>query len=518
MPYVLAVMLTAGILSLHGAIGLASSDPPILDMFLIPVVVSAYLGGLIPGLFATLTATLVTDFFLPPAHTFVIDGLHNRLDWGAMVAIGVLISVLSGALRRSEQVRAKAREQLTRIAATLPGIIHAFHIRADGTACFPYANRKIEDIYGISPEELARDATIARELVHPADRPRMSATVEESRRTLTPWKQQFRVCHPQKGVVWVEAHSMPEREADGSTRWHGFMYDITDRKKTEAELEKAHQELVKTSRLAGMAEMATGVLHNVGNVLNNVNVATSILKDTARNSRVANLSKAVALIQEHSSDLAEFLNHDPKGRQVIPYLRELGTRLDAEHTELLKELAQLEANVEHIQTIVSIQQSCGSTSGQRESIQLAELVEETIRLNISSLSRYNIEVVRDLADVPAVVVDKPKVLQILINLIRNAQQACQESDNARKTMTVRLAQADSRLRISVSDNGVGIAPENLGRIFSRGFTTKKDGHGFGLHSSLAAAEEIGGSLTVQSDGPSKGACFTLELPTQRQPS
>jgi K+-sensing histidine kinase KdpD len=82
MPYVLAVMLTAGILSLHGAIGLASSDPPILDMFLIPVVVSAYLGGLIPGLFATLTATLVTDFFLPPAHTFVIDGLHNRLDWG----------------------------------------------------------------------------------------------------------------------------------------------------------------------------------------------------------------------------------------------------------------------------------------------------------------------------------------------------------------------------------------------------------------------------------------------------
>jgi len=109
-------------------------------------------------------------------------------------------------------------------------------------------------------------------------------------------------------------------------------------------------------------------------------------------------------------------------------------------------------------------------------------------------------------------VERHKILQILINLLRNSKNACSESDRADKRLTVRVANGEGRIKISVLDNGLGIPPENLARIFNHGFTTRQDGHGFGLHSSALAAKEIGGSLTVQSDGPGQGAAFTLELP------
>jgi signal transduction histidine kinase len=123
-----------------------------------------------------------------------------------------------------------------------------------------------------------------------------------------------------------------------------------------------------------------------------------------------------------------------------------------------------------------------------------------------------VEVVREFGNVPPMNVEKHKILQILVNLVSNAKHACQESERADKRLTVRVANGDGRIKISVIDNGVGILPENLARVFNHGFTTRKDGHGFGLHSGALAAKEMGGSLNVHSDGPGQGAAFTLELP------
>jgi signal transduction histidine kinase len=133
------------------------------------------------------------------------------------------------------------------------------------------------------------------------------------------------------------------------------------------------------------------------------------------------------------------------------------------------------------------------------------------------LSRHEVEVVREFESVPTLNVEKHKILQILVNLLRNAKYACHDSERADKRLTVRVANGEGRIRISVIDNGVGIPPENLTRIFNHGFTTRKDGHGFGLHSSALAAKEMGGSLTVRSDGVGQGATFTLELP-ESQPA
>jgi signal transduction histidine kinase len=141
-------------------------------------------------------------------------------------------------------------------------------------------------------------------------------------------------------------------------------------------------------------------------------------------------------------------------------------------------------------------------------------MEDALKLNIEALTRHGVRVQRDYAPVPTIVIDKHKVLQILLNLINNAKYACSR-DEAVKVITLRIAALGSdRIRMQVADNGMGIASENLTRIFQHGFTTRESGHGFGLHSGALAARELGGSLGVHSDGPGLGATFTLDLPVR----
>jgi C4-dicarboxylate-specific signal transduction histidine kinase len=109
-----------------------------------------------------------------------------------------------------------------------------------------------------------------------------------------------------------------------------------------------------------------------------------------------------------------------------------------------------------------------------------------------------------------------KIIQILVNLIGNVHDACRESSVPEKRITLGTVTNGEFVRITVSDNRVGVPPENLVPIFSSGFTTKKNGHGFGLHSGAIAAKQMGGSLSVRSDGPGLGAVFTLEIPVQHQ--
>jgi signal transduction histidine kinase len=136
-------------------------------------------------------------------------------------------------------------------------------------------------------------------------------------------------------------------------------------------------------------------------------------------------------------------------------------------------------------------------------------------MNEGSFARHDVNVVRDFSDLPPICTDKHKVLQILVNLVRNAKYACDESGRSDKQMILRATDGNGKVKIAVIDNGVGIPPENLTRIFNHGFTTRKEGHGFGLHSGALAARELGGSLTAFSEGRGLGAVFTLELPVQR---
>ncbi len=303
-----------------------------------------------------------------------------------------------------------------------------------------------------------------------------------------------------------------QREDGGITGIRSAVQDITGIKETESKLEQAHKELLETSRLAGMAEIATNVLHNIGNVLNSVNVSASLVIDNAKKSKVASLAKVAAMVQEHENDLGTFITSDVKGRQLPGYLGQLVEQLLADQKAAIAELELLVKNIEHIKEVVAMQQNYARVSGVREIINIHHLVEDGLRMNADSLARHRVEVVREFEDVPPINVDKHRVLQILVNLIRNAKHACDESGRVDRQVTVRVANGEGRIKISVVDNGIGIPRENLARIFNHGFTTREHGHGFGLHSGALAAREMGGSLNVHSDGPGRGATFTLDLP------
>jgi signal transduction histidine kinase len=311
-------------------------------------------------------------------------------------------------------------------------------------------------------------------------------------------------------LVWVRLLRKQVRQQTRKLR-----EEIDERKRMEGQVEKTHKELVMASRKAGMAEVATSVLHNVGNVLNSVNVSANLVAEQIQRSRSGKMDRVVAMLEEHTTDLGDFLTRDTRGRQLPVYIVELAKDLEREHELVVRELGSLTKNIDHIKDIVSMQQSYATAIGFTEMIKITDLVEDALRMNAGALERHQVQLVREYESaLPEISVDKHKVLQILINLVRNAKYACDESGRTDKRIVVRVSKAGARLQISVIDNGVGILRENLTRIFNYGFTTRKHGHGFGLHSGALAAKELGGTLVAQSDGLGAGATFTLELPLQ----
>ena len=279
------------------------------------------------------------------------------------------------------------------------------------------------------------------------------------------------------------------------------------------ELAAAQQRLIELSREAGMAEIATGVLHNVGNVLNSINVTTSLVAGKIRDSRVDNLTALIEMLQEHSGDLTGFLARDPKGQRLLPYMAKLGGHFQSERNSMLQELELLISHVGHVKQIVATQQSYAKVSGLIENVRLCEMVEDALRIVEPELLRDQIQVERDFETLPAIAVDKHQIIQILLNLLRNSKEALKEGGSEERRIRISIRRlGQSRISLAVADAGVGLSPENLTRIFGHGFTTKADGHGFGLHSCALAAKQMGGSLRAESRGLGCGATFTLELP------
>lgn len=316
----------------------------------------------------------------------------------------------------------------------------------------------------------------------------------------------------------VDAHNKLEVRVEERTRQlseanRELSKEVAERRRAEKELEQVHRELVASARRAGMAEIATGVLHNVGNVLNSVNVSAAMLASRLKSSKRSHLNRVVAMLDEHRDDLDKFLTGDEKGKQIPEFLKALADHLQTEEEAMVEETRSLTADVEHIKTIIATQQSYAGNSSMLEPTDINVLLDDAIRMNVTSFERHGIQVVRKYVDLPTVLADKQRLLQIVINLVKNAKEALTEQEEGReRVLTLQTRSEDDRLMIDIGDTGVGIKKDDLTRIFSHGFTTKVTGHGFGLHSCAIAATEMEGSLTAHSDGHMKGATFTLNLP------
>ncbi len=295
----------------------------------------------------------------------------------------------------------------------------------------------------------------------------------------------------------------------------GWFRDITDRKHAAEKVAELNKQLLVAARQQGMAEVASSVLHNAGNVLNSVNVSATLITERIKHSQLDGLSELAALIQSQSANLHEFLDADPRGKQLPAFIKLMADYWKKEQADEIKELEHLNRNIQHVKDIIATQQSLTGISGFEEPVKLSHMLDNALKIAAASFEHNSIKIKRHYEDLPPTLVDKSKLLQILINLLQNAKDAVASLPANAKTITVKTARLDGRYKVFVTDNGVGINPTDLTRIFSFGFTTKVNGHGIGLHYSALSAKGMGGSLTATSEGPNLGATFTLELPYKK---
>jgi signal transduction histidine kinase len=301
----------------------------------------------------------------------------------------------------------------------------------------------------------------------------------------------------------------------GSTRFAGITLDITDQIKTEEREHALQQQLRESAHQAGMAEIATGVLHNVGNLLNSLGIANSTARRGLKSLRFEQLEQATDLLRTHRATLAAFLTTDERGRHLPDYLLALSEHISTHSRALQTELETSEQLLQHLRHVVSAQQEVARIGGQYEWIDLSELIETALLVQHSEYAP--IDVVRDYENLPSILSDRHKLLQIVVNLFSNARDAVQASAPDQRRILVRLARNGEEVRMTVEDSGVGMSEEVLSQLWRFGFTTKKSGHGFGLHNSANVAHEIGATLTARSEGPGLGSRFTLSLPIRHAP-
>ena len=378
-----------------------------------------------------------------------------------------------------------------------------------------YDNHCCQKLGGVSIEDATAGAWMRS--IHPNDLPRVTASLKESEREGRDFDHEFRIVGPDGKVCWVQSRTNLLRSETGEiTGRIGTLQDITERKEAETQLARVNQELIKASREAGIAEVATGALHNVKNAINSINISAGVIFEQLHKSKSSSLAKVTALLREHAGDLGSFITEDPHGKLLPRYLEQLDEQLAAERAILLGELQTFEKNVQHVKDIVRMQQDYSKLGGTSEKARPVDLMEDSLRIVAAGLARHGIQVVRENdANLPDITVEKHKVLQILVNLIRNAKHACQASDRPDRKLTLQVANCGEFIQFAVRDNGIGIPPDNLNRLFEHGFTTKKEGHGFGLHSAALAVRQLGGDIRAQSDGVGKGATFSLKLPLCR---
>jgi len=290
-----------------------------------------------------------------------------------------------------------------------------------------------------------------------------------------------------------------------------------ERHKSAIEREQLTQQLVESSRRLGMAEVASDVLHNIGNALNSLNVSAGLIAHHVRDMPIQDVNRTSALLESHRDDLGTFITQDTKGKRIPGFLTQLGTHLQDLHTQTCQDLDTLISQINNVKDIIAAQQNLARTSSIHEPILLKDLVETALKIDTPGFDKYHIAITRAYVDLPQVLTDKQQVLQIVANLIRNAKDAIVQQGPGPHSLTIRIkphSQEATRICIQVSDTGVGIPPENLHRIFAQSFSKRDNPQGAGLHSNALAAKNLGGTLTAFSEGAGQGATFTLELPAK----
>jgi len=460
--------------------------------------------------------------------SYCIGGASLDNDWLAgtigLVTLGILALTLITAVYDAHLV-SQTRQDAVRLESVNAALQHgknllALATRAAGISSWElditnrrtlWTENEIESLRAAGVDNrLQPNAVIV--MTHPEDQ---SVMFDAINRAVADNKEicafRFRVVTPRGDAVHLEAHARIFCDAAGKPeRILGVSWDVTHLVLQEERKRDLQSQLRDASRDAGMAEVATGVLHSVGNVLNSLGVSAALMQSQLRDSRVGNVQRIATLMGEQGDGLGQFLASDERGKQMPTYLTQLGENLSAENQRLQTEAAAIAAHVGHIRNIVAAQQTDARRGGVTEALDVPELLDNAVAIHFSDMP--DVTVRREYEPLEPLIIDRHKLIQILGNLLSNARHALKDHTAVRPQLTLRVRREDSEsIAIEVQDSGVGIPGEVLGRLFEFGYTTKKDGHGFGLHTSAILAKELNGELLAFSEGPGLGARFALKL-------
>jgi PAS domain S-box-containing protein len=305
---------------------------------------------------------------------------------------------------------------------------------------------------------------------------------------------------------------------NGKLLFHMVFRDITERKVTEDALKRAQDRLVETAHSAGMAEIATGVLHNIGNILNSVNISTEEIATNLKNSKMKGFLRANEMLSNHKDNYADFFTNHPKGKLIPEYFLTLEAAIKEEHLQVMDEIDSLTKKVGMMRDVISTQQNYAKSGLYTEDIAIEDLIEDSLKLQMASLHKQGVRVIRNYQSSPRGYVAKVKMVHVLTNLIKNSKEAMAENKDQDRDqeLELRLTELpDGQVEIRVMDTGCGIKKSDIDKIFNHGYTTKADGHGFGLHTCANFMTEMNGSLQAESRGDQNGACFIVKFPISR---
>ncbi|MCH7600469.1 MAG: sensor histidine kinase, partial [Myxococcales bacterium] len=313
------------------------------------------------------------------------------------------------------------------------------------------------------------------------------------------------------------------QEIDGAQTWfdttylpvmmRGKLAFLISIRRNRTPQRRAEQQLVEAAKAAGAAEVASGALHNVGNILTSIRVAASELHQRTTRAKHDTLKKVVDLLDENSDDLSSFFAPGELGAKIPGLLAALARKMDDEQEAQMTCIARLEGFLNHVTEVIRAQQITSKAAPINYRIPVKDLFVDALAICSASHPVSDEELSEDYADIFSMVGDPNKILQILVNLIGNARDSmgeCKDRPGHLRLATRELP--EDRIAFSVVDNGKGIDEQQIELIFQHGYTTKTDGHGFGLHSCATAAKEMDGSIQVSSEGVDRGATFSLILP------
>lgn len=325
------------------------------------------------------------------------------------------------------------------------------------------------------------------------------------------------------------ADFLHKNEATAAALERSIRYAIQnelDRRKLESVNQQLRQEihrtlelqsqLISASRQAGMAEVASGVLHNVGNAMNRISVSAGLMieKCVSIAKPCDTLDRVEVELNRALNDETESADSSSQSEGLIRLLAAIRRGLATVQEEMTGELDVVRSQVETVNRILQAQEVYAKAEILPESVEFAALIDHAIDAALAAVPAHDVQVVREYEDQPVGISSSSRIMSIVTNLISNAVYAVSSADRANPQVRVSLREHDESVRIVVVDNGVGIELQDLNRIFSQGYSTRSNGLGVGLHASILAARELNGSLTAESRGPGRGAEFILEIPLQ----